>query len=220
MWQPNVRRSHRSNDGEKRRHQLRQLQDDQVPILREDSQLSRRWRRVSSRSEYSAVIDHEVLHRTRCGQEEFQLGHTAPREVDHTRQRGLRDRLLRASGGGHLAREGGQHTEAECLLPGASGQRARAQDQVSPQPGDERDTGESIGCNQASAGRPQRPTEESLDFLLKTLDGDDAKWKHIQSECKALLEMIKPLGEELNNKIVGDPSIQFMPGTSDTIGSI
>ena len=52
------------------------------------------------------------------------------------------------------------------------------------------------------------------DFLLKTLNGDDAKWKQIRSECNALLEKIKPLGEELNKKIVSDPSIQFMPGST------
>ena len=73
---------------------------------------------------------------------------------------------------------------------------------------------------QALAEHKDKLKKYNLYFLLKTLDGDDAKWKQIQSECNALLKKIKPLGEELNKKIVGDPSIQFMPGTSDTIGSI
>ena len=73
---------------------------------------------------------------------------------------------------------------------------------------------------QALVDHKDQLKKDNLDFLLKTLDGDDAKWQQIRSECNALLEKIKPLGEELNKKIIGDQSIQFMPGTSDTIGSI
>ena len=73
---------------------------------------------------------------------------------------------------------------------------------------------------QALVDHKDKLKKDNLDFLLKTLDGDDAKWKQIRSECNALLKKIKPLGRELNKKIFGNPSIQFMPGTSGTIGSI
>ena len=58
--------------------------------------------------------------------------------------------------------------------------------------------------------------KKNLDFILRTLDGDEAKWKVIQLECDTLLERIKSLGEELNERIVADHMIQFKPITNST----
>ena len=57
---------------------------------------------------------------------------------------------------------------------------------------------------------------DNLDFVLKTLDGDDNMWKRIQSECRALRNTIKPLDEELNDKIIGDQKLQFKASTIST----
>ena len=63
--------------------------------------------------------------------------------------------------------------------------------------------------------------KDNIDFQLKTLDGDDAKWKAIQLECNLLLAKINTLGEELKRKLVADQWIQFVPNTRDTlIGSV
>ena len=43
---------------------------------------------------------------------------------------------------------------------------------------------------------------ERLDFILKTLDGDEDKWREIQLECDTLLEAVKALDDELKKKIV------------------
>ena len=69
----------------------------------------------------------------------------------------------------------------------------------------------------ALIGHECRLKINNVDFLLKTLDGDEAKWKAIQLECDALFAKIEPLCEELNRKIVGDQSIQFVPNTRQTI---
>ena len=58
--------------------------------------------------------------------------------------------------------------------------------------------------------------KESLDFILKTLDGEDKKWKEIQTECENLLKAVKSMAEELNGKIVDDQIIGFRPNTSGT----
>ena len=58
--------------------------------------------------------------------------------------------------------------------------------------------------------------EDKYDFILKTLDGDEAKWKKIQSDCSTLLEKIKSLGEKLKKKIVADQMIRFIPSASST----
>ena len=68
----------------------------------------------------------------------------------------------------------------------------------------------------ALVGYESKLKKDNIDFLLKTLDGDEAKWKAIQLECDALLTKIKPLGEELNKQIVGDQAIQFVPNTRPT----
>ena len=63
--------------------------------------------------------------------------------------------------------------------------------------------------------------KDNIDFQLKSLDGYDAKWKAIPLECNLLLAKIKPLGEELNRKIVADQRIQLVSNTRDTmIGSV
>ena len=57
---------------------------------------------------------------------------------------------------------------------------------------------------------------DNVDFILKTLDGDEDKWKEIQAQCGTMLETIKALGEELNQTIIGDQTIEFSPSTSDS----
>ena len=54
---------------------------------------------------------------------------------------------------------------------------------------------------------------DNVDFMLKTLDGDEAKWKEIQYECNILLETTKSLCEELKAKIVGDQMTSFIAST-------
>ena len=56
--------------------------------------------------------------------------------------------------------------------------------------------------------------KDKLDFVLKTLDGDEAKWKDIQCECNTLCEKMRSLAEELKKKIVGEQVIDFRPSTS------
>ena len=68
--------------------------------------------------------------------------------------------------------------------------------------------------------------KKNLDFILQTwsghrpgsqnLDGDQTKWNEIQLECDTLLKRIKSLGEELNERIVADQRIQFIPSTNNT----
>ena len=43
---------------------------------------------------------------------------------------------------------------------------------------------------------------ERFDYILKTLDGDEDKWREIQSECDTLLETVKSLEDEIKKKIV------------------
>ena len=57
---------------------------------------------------------------------------------------------------------------------------------------------------------------ENLNFIIKTLDGDEDKWKAIQSECAALLEKVKSLEEELKEKVIDDQMTEFKPSTHDT----
>ena len=57
---------------------------------------------------------------------------------------------------------------------------------------------------------------DNLDFILKTLDGDQARWRDIQSKCDKLSEMAQSLGEGISERIIGDQMIQFKPSTSNT----
>ena len=57
---------------------------------------------------------------------------------------------------------------------------------------------------------------ENLDFIIKILEGDEDKWKAIQSECTALLEKVKALEEELKEKVIGDQMTEFKPSTNNT----
>ena len=57
---------------------------------------------------------------------------------------------------------------------------------------------------------------EQLDFILKTLDGDEYKWKEIQSECHRLLERVESVEEELPARIVADQMTEFKPSTCTT----
>ena len=63
-------------------------------------------------------------------------------------------------------------------------------------------------------------TKRNLDFILRTLDGDQAKWKEIQFECDKLLGRVNSLGEELNERIIGDHMVHFEPSTSNNIETI
>ena len=53
---------------------------------------------------------------------------------------------------------------------------------------------------------------EELDMILKTLDGDEAKWREIRAECSAMLDRMRSLGEELKEKLVGNEKIRFRSG--------
>ena len=50
--------------------------------------------------------------------------------------------------------------------------------------------------------------EEKLNFILKTHDGDQAKWKDIESEYSKLLEKTQSIGEEIENSRRSDNHIQ------------
>ena len=66
---------------------------------------------------------------------------------------------------------------------------------------------------QAVVGYKSKLKKDNIDFLFKTLDGDEAKWKAIQLECDALLSKIKPIDTELSTKIIRDPRVEFKPST-------
>ena len=61
---------------------------------------------------------------------------------------------------------------------------------------------------------------KQLDVLLKTLDGDHAKWRDIQDECCKLLETTKLLEEELKKKIISEQKIAFKPRAANNAISI
>ena len=62
---------------------------------------------------------------------------------------------------------------------------------------------------------------DNVDFILKTLDGDEDKWKEMLKTIMTMLETIKALGEQLNKTILSDQTIEFKPSTSDyQIGNI
>ena len=56
--------------------------------------------------------------------------------------------------------------------------------------------------------------EDNVEFTLKTLDGDQAKWKKIQSEFDSMLEKARSLEEELKERIVDDQMIRFLASES------
>ena len=57
---------------------------------------------------------------------------------------------------------------------------------------------------------------ENLDFILKTLNGDEDKWKAIQTECATLIKKVRWLERRLKKTIIGDQMTAFKPSTSDT----
>ena len=57
---------------------------------------------------------------------------------------------------------------------------------------------------------------ENFDFIIKTLDGEEEKWKAIQTECATLLEKVRLLEGELKKRIIGDQKIEFKPSTNIT----
>ena len=58
--------------------------------------------------------------------------------------------------------------------------------------------------------------KKNLYFMLKTLGDDQTKWNEIQLECDTFFKRIKSLGEELNERIIGNQMIRFIPSTSKT----
>ena len=53
---------------------------------------------------------------------------------------------------------------------------------------------------QALIGLESKLKTDNVDFLLKTQDGDEAKWKAIQAECSTLLSQIRSSEEDINDK--------------------
>ena len=62
-------------------------------------------------------------------------------------------------------------------------------------------------------GHENQLKKDKVDFILKTLDGDEEKWRAIQSECGALLEKAKSLGKEPCKQIIRDQKVEFKPST-------
>ena len=60
--------------------------------------------------------------------------------------------------------------------------------------------------------------ESNFEFDLTTLNGDDAKWKRIQSECKSLGDDIKPLVMQLQDRQIADEMIIFEPSKRSASG--
>ena len=53
--------------------------------------------------------------------------------------------------------------------------------------------------------------EKNFDFDLKTLNGDEKKWKQIQIESDTLCEKVRQLDVELKEKLIDDQLIEFVP---------
>ena len=70
--------------------------------------------------------------------------------------------------------------------------------------------------NQALKEFDSKLKRDNLDFIIKTLDGDDAKWKEIQIECEAMLAKTKSLDYQLTELIVGGERVALRPSTIDT----
>ena len=70
---------------------------------------------------------------------------------------------------------------------------------------------------QTLAEHEEKLKRENFDFIIKTLDGDEDKWKAIQSECATLLDKVKSLEGELIEKIIG---VQIKSSASSKQASI
>ena len=57
---------------------------------------------------------------------------------------------------------------------------------------------------------------ENFGFLLKTLDGREAKWRSIQSECGRLMADVNSLSDELKERIIADQKTEFKASECDT----
>ena len=53
--------------------------------------------------------------------------------------------------------------------------------------------------------------KQNLDFIIKTLDGDEDKWQEIQAECSSMMANVKSLDKELKMRIMGDLITEFKP---------
>ena len=54
---------------------------------------------------------------------------------------------------------------------------------------------------------------DNIDFMIKTVDGDQDKWEDIESECDMLFLKIQSSGEEVIERIVGDHLVRFWSNT-------
>ena len=59
--------------------------------------------------------------------------------------------------------------------------------------------------------------KDKLDFILKTLDGDDERWKDIRIDCDTVMANIKSLDEQISETILGDEKIGFRPPSSSSM---
>ena len=53
--------------------------------------------------------------------------------------------------------------------------------------------------------------KKNFEFDLRTLNGDEAKWKLIQDECQTWLDKVQLLDKELKEKLLGDQTVAFKP---------
>ena len=70
--------------------------------------------------------------------------------------------------------------------------------------------------NQRLAEHASKLKRENLDFILKTLDGDEDQWKAIQFEFAGLLEKVRSLEELFKDRTIGDQITEFKPSRSYT----
>ena len=80
----------------------------------------------------------------------------------------------------------------------------------------QKDESELDAIKQTLTEHESQLNRENLDFILKTLDGDEDKWKAIQSECSTLFETVRALEREFTKRIISDQKTEFKPSTSVT----
>ena len=71
--------------------------------------------------------------------------------------------------------------------------------------------------NQALNEFDSKLKKDNLEFTLKTLDGDDDKWREIQMECDTMMERIKAFDDQLTEIILSDEVIGFRPCSRRTV---
>ena len=58
--------------------------------------------------------------------------------------------------------------------------------------------------------------KQNIDFILKTLDGDEDRWEELQTDCNSMLAKVRSLEEELKVRIISDQMTAFKPSTNNT----